>query len=389
MKIAYLCQSYPPMISGASLVVQRHAKGMVDAGHECMVMCASDTKRPYVSWSHGVQVVRMRSTKNPLRDQQRFVLWPGTEISSQLETFGPDIIHFHGPVMSTLFGLGLIKQPERTSATILTLHQLPWFVSSSIPILGGGIEKILWKIGTLLLKSLNTSISPSESIADIVNVHAKHRPIVISNGIDLERFSAIHEFPGEKELLRQKYGLDSSRPIILYVGRVDTDKQVDLLIQTAALAMRSVDAQLLVVGSGRRLPHIIKLAKDLGIQQWCHFPGFVSPLGDLPGLYRLGAVFCTTSVVEIQSSVVLEAAATGLPIVAFRASSMPEFVTDGVTGYLVPQVDTTIMAERIVDLLQNQERAKIMGQEGLRIAQRHSQAHSIKAFEKLYESLLN
>jgi glycosyltransferase involved in cell wall biosynthesis len=135
------------------------------------------------------------------------------------------------------------------------------------------------------------------------------------------------------------------------------------------------------------LQQIIELTKRLGIHHLSHFPGFVSPAGDLPGLYRLGSVFCTTSVIEIQSSVVLEAAATTLPVVAFRASSMPELVADGESGYLVPAVDTSALAGRLVELLQDHHLAQAMGRAGLRIAQRHAQcilSRPIRSYTVLY-----
>ena len=388
MKITYLCQSYPPMISGAALVVQRHAQAIACAGHEVVVMCASDENRSYTSWSNGVQVIRLRSIKNPLRVQQRFILRPKAEIASLLETFRPDIVHFHDPLTMALDALDVINHMADPPVKILTLHQLPWFVSLYFPQMRGLIETALWKYGTYLMKIFNEVITPSETIADIVGAHTGRRPIVISNGVDLERFTSFPEFPNEREVLLRKYNLDPDLPVILYIGRVDTDKRVDLLIHAVAQALHSIDAQLLIVGSGQCLPQIIELTKELHIHHLSHFPGFVSPIGDLPGLFRLGSVFCTPSVIEIQSSVVLEAEATGLPVVAFRASSMPELVTDGESGYLVPPGDTTAMADRIVTLLRNPTQAQAMGRAGLQIAQSHSHHHSLQAHMALYVSLL-
>ena len=99
-------------------------------------------------------------------------------------------------------------------------------------------------------------------------------------------------------------------------------------------------------------------------------------------------IVITASEIEIQSSVVLEAAASGLPVVAVWASSMPEFVHDGVTGYLVSPGDVTALAERLATLLQNPERAKTMGEAALAVAREHSNAKAIEAYEQLYESLI-
>ena len=147
-------------------------------------------------------------------------------------------------------------------------------------------------------------------------------------------------------------------------------------------------AHLLVVGNGRQLPEVIRLSEALGIRQFCRFPGFVTATGDLPGLYRLSRVFVTASEVEIQSSVVLEAAATGLPIVVVDSSSMPEFIANGVNGFLVRPRDTDAMAECITLLLKNGDLSRRMGQANLELARRHSSDHSLNMHEQFYRSLI-
>jgi glycosyltransferase involved in cell wall biosynthesis len=359
---------------------------MAKAGHEVVVICASDEDKSYKSRSDDVVVIRLRSLRNPLRVKQRFGIWSPAMIATYLEAFNPQIAHFHDPL--PLAGLSANRRLTSPPVNVLTIHQLPWFVSLYIPSLRRPVESVFWEYGIRLTKSFDEVITPSETIADMVSVHTKRRPFVISNGIDLERFNPIPRFEGEGDALRRKYQLDADLPVILYVGRVDTDKQVDLLVQAVSQTLRSVKAQLLIIGDGRRLERIIELTKKLGIHNLCHFPGFISPDGDLPGLYRLGSVFCTASVIEIQSSVVLEAAASGLPIVAFHASSMPELISDGESGYLVPPLDITGMADRIGSLLQNPAKATVMGLAGLRIAQKHSSANSIEAHIALFESLV-
>jgi glycosyltransferase involved in cell wall biosynthesis len=298
-------------------------------------------------------------------------------------------LHLQDSLSAGLCGLRVARALD--IPVVLTVHQLPWFVSAytpALPSLRQRIEAGLWIYGTWLLQQCEAVITPSRVIADIVSAHANCRPQAISNGVDLRRFTPRPAFPGEGEALRQEYGLEPYLPIILYVGRIDADKRVDLVVRAAAQAMHTVDAQLLVVGDGRRLAAVIRLSEELGIRELSHFPGFVPATGNLPGLYRLASVFITASEIEIQSSVVLEAAATGLPVIAVWASSMPEFVEDSVTGYLVVPRDIDAMVDRLVRLLRNPDQARTMGQAGRAKMQKHSLDRSIEAHERLYRSLV-
>jgi len=389
MKIAYVCQSYPPMISGAALVAQRLAEGIASRGHEVLVMTASDQERAYTDSTAGLKLVRLRSFPNPVRVNQRFLLWPRREIAAELQAFRPDVLHLQDSLSAGLSGLFVAH--KFGIPVVLTVHALPCLLSTYAPTVPGlrrGIEAGLWTYGNWLRRRCEATITPNRVIADIVSAHANCRPQVISNGVDLKRFTPCPAFLGEGEALRQKYGLAPYLPIILYAGRIDVGKRVDLVARAAAQAMHSVNAQLLVVGDGRRRAAVIRLSEELGIRDLCHFPGFVPATGDLPGLYRLASMFITASEVETQSLVVLEAAATGLPIVAVRAAAPPEGVEDGVNGYLVASRDIDAMADRLVLLLQNPVQARAMGQAGRAMAERHSLDRSIEAHEELYRSLV-
>ena len=98
-------------------------------------------------------------------------------------------------------------------------------------------------------------------------------------------------------------------------------------------------------------------------------------------------MFVTASEVETQGLTTLEAAATGLPVVAARAGATPEMVEDGISGYLVAPGNSDGMADRLVWLLQNPAQAKAMGKRGREAAEKHSLDRSIGAHERLYSSL--
>lgn len=391
MKLALICQSYPPMVSGASQVVQRLAEGMVERGHHVLVLAASDQRRPYTDQIGRLKIMRLPSVINPFRVGQRGVLWSSGRIAKALRVYNPDIIHMHDPLNNGIASLVASRQLTRPIPKVMTIHAIPAIVSNHLPhsrLLRRLVEAGLWRYGIFFQRYFDAVIAPSETTAEIVHQHGYKKPTVICNGVDLNVFSTHPDCPGESQVLRAKYGLDPVQPVILYVGRVDADKQVDLLVRAAVYVFRSVDAQLLIVGSGRGLPNTIRVAERLGIRERCHFPGFIPVTGDLPGLYRLSTVFSNTSVIETQSCVVLEAAASALPIVAFRATCMPEFVLEGNNGLLAKESEPEDMAKQLIYLLEHPDTAKRMAHASLSVANTYSHENFLEKHEQLYRSLI-
>ena len=388
MRIAYICQSYPPMISGASLAVQRLAEGMAARDHVVLVMTASERGEAYTEEFDNLKVRRLRAFQNPLRVDQSFLLWDRNIISAEFKEFKPQILHLHDPL--NLGVAGLVTARRLQIPVALTLHQVPRFVSAylpNVPALQNTVESGLWSYGSWLLQQCEKVIVPSHAIAEEIHSHDIQRPNVISNGIDLHTFNPDPPDPSERETLCLRYGLDPDLPVVLHVGRLDVDKQANLVIRASAQAINQVDAQLLIVGDGRQREELIELCANLGIGRFCHFPGFVETNGDLPGLYRLAAVFVTASEIETQGLVILEAMASGLPVVAIKATCIPELVQDNINGYLSQPGEVGQMSEQVLRILMSPNRAKEMGRVSRALAQEHSIDKSIDNHEELYQSI--
>lgn len=388
MKIAYLTQSYPPMISGAALVVQHLAQGMVARGHEVLVLAASDEGRGYTTETPWLRVVRLPALPNPSRANQHFIGWAYAHIYRELQAFNPDVIHLHDALTVGLAGLWVGK--KLGVPTAFTTHQLPWFVSTYLPDWAGLREKtenILWQYCRWLNARTDQFIAPTLTIAKVIEARIGSHPVVISNGMDLERFTPQPLSPTERERLCARFGLDPARPVILHVGRLDADKQVNLVIQAATKAMHHTDSQLLVIGDGQQRARLVELAEWRGMEARCFFPGFVQPGDDLAAIYRLASVFVTASEIETQGLVLLEAMASGVPVVGVRATCVPELVQEGVNGYLVAPKDVDALAERMVEVLENPARAREMGLAGRQIAEQHARARSFDRHEALYQAL--
>jgi glycosyltransferase involved in cell wall biosynthesis len=169
---------------------------------------------------------------------------------------------------------------------------------------------------------------------------------------------------------------------------LDSDKHVERILLAAIPLLRETDAHLLIVGDGRQKPALMELCHSQGIAQRCHFPGYVSVREGLPAIYRLASLFVTASEIETQGIALLEAAASGLAIVAVQATCVPETVHDGLNGYLTQPGDDIALGNRITELLKDTEKARNMGQAGCRFVKKHNIQTTVETCEQLYVDLV-
>jgi 1,2-diacylglycerol 3-alpha-glucosyltransferase len=386
MRIAYLAQSYPPMVSGAAILAEQMAKEMAKRGHQVLVIAASDRDQPYITLQENLTVLRLRSIHNPLRVGQRFLLFPRHAVLKALDEFQPDLIHSHEPLQ--MGWLGLIYARRAGIPITLTVHQLPWFVASYLPnFVRPIIEKSLWAYARWLLKRFTSIITPTKTISTFVHQMTGLETYVISCGLDLQTFHP-PLCSDDESATRQKWNLPPRVPLILHVGRLDTDKHVHHVILAAAQTIRQTDAHLLVLGDGRQKNYLMQLCWDLGIEERVHFTGYVSKQQGLPALYRMANVFVTASEIETQGIVLLEAAASGLPLVATRATCIPEIVYDGVNGYLTKTGDAYAMSQSMIKILKDPHMAASMGRVSRTLAEGHPNQETFDEHERIYHQMV-
>jgi glycosyltransferase involved in cell wall biosynthesis len=372
------------MISGASIAAEQLAKGMAKRGHEVLVIAASETGQAYQTHEKNLTILRLKSFSNPLRVKQRLLSFPHRSIMKALREFQPDLIHTHEPAQTG--SLGLKYACSTRIPVILTAHQLPWFITSylpNIPALRNVVEQMVWAYAGWLTGSFSAIISPTRTISDVIQAKTGCSPVTIPYGIDLKTFS-LNAATGEAADVRARYGIPEHAPIILQVGRLDVDKNVENVLLAAEGVIKKSNAHLLIVGDGSRKQALIELSASLGIQARTHFIGFVSKKSELAKIYRSADVFVTASEIETQGIVLLEAAACGLPIAAVNATCIPEVVHDGITGSLAQPGDIPALGRAIERLLERPIEKKRMQIECRTMAEKYRIESSIEKHEAFY-----
>ncbi|HEY2739980.1 MAG TPA: glycosyltransferase, partial [Thermoanaerobaculia bacterium] len=197
------------------------------------------------------------------------------------------------------------------------------------------------------------------------------RSRVIPYGVDVTAFSPA---PERRAIWRMKLGIPEAAPLILGVGRMATKKGFHVLLETLpALLIAHPEAHVVLAGGGDLLDRFTALARSAELGGRLHLPGSV--LRDtLPDLYRAADIFVLPAVHDAKGNVdglpnvILEAMASGLPVVASGISGIPLAVEDGRTGLLVPEKEAQKLLAAIRRLLQAPGEAREMGERGRRKA---------------------
>jgi glycosyltransferase involved in cell wall biosynthesis len=187
---------------------------------------------------------------------------------------------------------------------------------------------------------------------------------VIYNGVDLTEFNP----QVSRTRIRNRFSLDG-KPVILAVGCATIRKGMPYLLKSMMdLSEKMPDARLIIVGSNRYKDQMQLLSRDLGILQNVIFPGLVKR-EDLPFYYAASDVVVVPSTYEAFPVVVLEAMASGRPVVASRVGGIPEAIETGLNGILFEPGNVAQLTEALVSLLKNESMRRRMGQEARHVAE--------------------
>jgi glycosyltransferase involved in cell wall biosynthesis len=200
---------------------------------------------------------------------------------------------------------------------------------------------------------------------------------VICNGVDIKRYQK----PVDKAAVRQKLGLSQQSRLIAVVGTFKRQKGHRYLIEAAPpLAAAFPDLHIILIGDGDLRAELEAQTRSLGLEQRIHFLG---NRYDVPDLLGASEYFVLPSLWEGLPMALIEAMASGLPIVASDVSGTAQVMIHGETGLIVPPGDTQKLQAAIYDLLTNSDQAQAMGQ----AARRHIEGFSAKRQAKEHVAL--
>ncbi|HKO96093.1 MAG TPA: glycosyltransferase [Pyrinomonadaceae bacterium] len=208
------------------------------------------------------------------------------------------------------------------------------------------------------------------------------------NGLDLERLRIRPDLT--REAAMSSFGLpsDGSRRFVSIVANLHNPvKDHPVFLKAAARVRATVpDAAFVIAGEGDLMPGLREQAKQLGIENDVFFIGRCD---NVPKLLFASDVGVLSSKAEGFANAILEYMAAGLPVVATDVGGVREAVIEGESGFVVSAGDHQMMAERIIEVMQDPERARLMGQRGKTIVEKFSCQHHLTNTLELYDELLS
>lgn len=384
-RIAHIISDFA-IVGGVEWVVYEIIKGLNKSKFKSILFCLTkqwdldDSKSlKYMLRKEGIKIIDLnfKSSANPIYFVRN--IWNMLKLCRLLKKNEIDIVQTHEFFSGTM---------GRLAAMIAKVPVKIWMVHKCDR----------WKrsyhilIDRFLSKKTDIIIANSDSVKKFTSEFENipiNQFITIYNGVDLSRFNdSISSMDKSKEL-----DVKNNQPIICVIGRMAVQKGYKYLIKAIPQVIKEFPRLKLLIIGGGGVPsetteeEIKSLVKTLGLKNKVKFLGWREDIGRILAMCDL---FVLPSLWEGFGLSNVEAMAAGIPVVATKVDAIPEVVSDGETGILVPPKHSGALANAIITLLEDPEKMKKMGQAGKKRAfTLFSAKRMVKDYEKLYRSILS
>jgi len=309
------------------------------------------------------------------------------KIKNLCDNWNPDLLIYSHINFLTALPIFYLKRRLKVPSIVTTdcFPGISWFYGDKVVDAIGYLYSML--IGKRVFKLADGIQLMSSQLAEYMSRLdiEEHKVFTIPRGVDTDLF----QLREGDERLKSELGIKENDTVILYVGRLDRVKGVDYLIQAAKEVLANHDKvgniKFLIVGGGSLRKQYEKLASPFSKN--IIFLGFRN---DVPQLMNIAHIFVLSSLSEGAANVVMEASASGLPVVATAVGEVPQIVADGESGWLVKPKDVDGLAEKIETIINNPLLGKKMGEAGRkRIEQKYSWEIICEKLEKAYQEVID
>lgn len=377
MKIGFFTDTYSKF--GVEISMASFAKELEELGHEVFIFAPFYFKDPLP------QPRLFRFLSLPVIAGAPRLVFPflPAEKWQELLKLKLDVCHIHTPFA---MGMAGILFGRRHGIPVLYTNHIDYVAYAKVSwmkIFPSAFVKLYLRF---FANRCSRVIAPSRKIENMLKDYGAKKPIaVLSTGINLKAFKKLDE---AKKALREKLQLPQDSKILLYVGRLTREKNIEFLLKAfkAATQKSGLKVIFLLVGGGPYEQEIKERVKNLEVADAVKFAGLI-PHSEIPLYYQGSDIFVFASHTDTQGIVMLEAAASGLPILALKDEAFEGMVFDKQNGFLLED-SAEIFANHILLLLQNPNLYQRFSENSLKIVQGFSEESQTKKLVQIYETAL-
>ncbi len=337
MNIGLFSETYYPEINGVATSVYLLKKELEKRGHNVYVFTTTTPGAP--EQEHNVY--RVPSIPFIFITERRVGLFYQPRLAHIIKKLNLDIIHTHTEFSLGIFGRIMAKELKLPIVhTYHTIYEDYTHYLTHFKALDRRAKAFARTYTKLCCNTVEQVIVPTQKTKKLLMAYSVHRDIsIVPTGIDLSKFERDNYSEEEIEALRQSYDIQKEDKILIYIGRVSREKNIEEILRAMPDYMaKRQNVKLVIVGSGPELNKLQELTAELGIASRVIFTG--SKAWDLIGLYyRLGDVFVSASRSETQGLTYIEAMASGLPVVAREDKCLEDILEQGRNGYTFIDTD--------------------------------------------------
>ena len=338
LRIAIVTETWPPEINGVALSMMQLCQGLQRLGHK--ILLVRPVQKETCTEFNPEQECLVMSQPIPKYPSVQFG-WPQyLKVSKAFEQFAPDVVHIvtEGPLGLTALQAAKSKKIAVSSGFHSAFQDFSRFFDLAF------LVKPIQRYLTWFHNITDVTCVPSQYTEQALRGFGVTCPlVVVGRGVDTAKFSPKHR----SQRLRQQWGVDIDTRVMLYVGRLSPEKEVDVLIKSfhALQAQQGVNIKFVIVGDG---PDRVRLSKMTTSKDVI----FMGSLGghELATAYASADVFTFASQSDTFGNVVLEAIASGLPVIAYDYVCAHQHVKHNITGWLSPLGHTTDLIQSICRL---------------------------------------
>jgi len=376
MRIGMMADAYKPYVSGVTSYIDLNKRALEDLGHEVYVFTFGDSNKqdedPRVILNPGL----------PLANTGFYLsLRYKTAAKKLLQSM--DVVHVHHPFLSGRLALRYCRHKQ--IPIIFTNHtRYDLYAQARLPLMPKEVsDGLLHSYMPDFCDAVDLVISPSRGMEKVLRQYGVESHIeVVPNGADLKPFHKA------KPISRAEFGFHKDDILLVYMGRIAPEKNLEFLLQAFAGVARAIpNVHLLVLGAGQKEydDELRALPSQLQINERVHFAGMIL-YTQLPAYLAMCDVFVTTSVTEVHPYSVIEAMASGLPVVGIDSPGVGDSITDGETGLLSTDSLSAYTA-KLTLLCLNKDLQKKMSAAVLKASEQFSIERTTKIMLRHYERL--